>query len=742
MHGGPRSTPCRCARSLPGVAAVLALASGCVHIKGTPEQPAVFSLEIEGLKKLDPDELKERIATHQSDRSPPIPIIGPIIHQVAGARQELGKLERPPPIPIVGPIAYALRGSGKNEMVSLLDPDQLAVDRRRVEAWCRDRGYYDARVTDVKVTSVGSGQVDVVFHVEEGAPVRVTGIEIVGLDEAPEAQRALPKPALREGDVFTVAAYDALKDQIATALQNSGWATAEVTQSAHVLPEAHEATARYEVRPGPRFRFGPIFVAGAGSVPRSRIRERAGEEIKPGAWYDQSKLGAAQGRVFNLGVFGGVRVNRGTPDLERGIIPVVVAVREAPFRSVRLGPSVGVLSGARVDLSGVAGWTHRNFLGDLRKLDLSLTAGYAWLLAQNHSGPIATAAAALTQPGAIGPHVDLGLRVEAQRGLEQGFDFWAQRGKVHLPIRLGRRITFVPSYSLEVYELDHAASLPNASDPAHPLPSPLLESCDRPTGSTSRGVCLLSYLEQRIEYDARDNPLDARRGFYLALAVQEGSRVGGFGYRYLRFLPEARVYLPLGERSVIAARARVGAFIPVNESKDPPTVALFEAGGANSMRGYAQNRLSPMSPTCSEIQDPARPNDPNAKVTRCGSPWVPTGGNGLVEYSVESRFPLRGNLFGAVFVDAAFVSYRSAVPTAYTYVFDPRRLQWAVGVGVRYRTPVGPLRLDLAGRLPNDLSRDVQLGDRFPTVPRTAPSVPSIHREPMLSLQLSVGEAF
>jgi translocation and assembly module TamA len=739
VHCRPRSRPRRCARSLAGVAAALALtlASGCVHIKGTAEQPAVFSLRIEGLKHLDPDELAERLATHESDRSPPIPIIGPLIHQVAGARQELGKLEKPPPIPIVGPLAYALRGSGKSEMVSLLDPDQLAVDRRRVEAWCRDRGYYDARVTDVKVTPVGPGQVDVVFQVEEGAPVRVTGIEIVGLEDAPEAQKVLPKPALREGDIFTVAAYDARKDQLTAALQNSGWATAEVTQAAHVLPEAHEVTVKYEVKPGPRYRFGAIFVAGAGSVPRSRIRERAGEEIKPGAWYDQSKLGAAQGRVFNLGVFGGVRVNRGTPDPDRGIIPVVVAVHEAPFRSVRVGPTVGIVSSTRVDASGLVGWTHRNFLGDLRKLDLSLTAGYAWLLAERRGGFIGTATAALTQPGAIGPNVDLGIRLEAQRGLEQGFNFWAQRGRVLLPVHLGKRVTFVPSYSLEVYELEleQGGSLPNANDPDHPLPNPLLASCER-------GVCLLSYLEQRIELDARDNPLDARRGFYLALAVQEGNRVGGHGYRYLRFLPEARVYIPLGERSVVAARARAGAFVPVNESRDPPTVALFEAGGPSSMRGYAQNRLSPMTPTCRQIQDPDHPDDPTAKVTRCGSPWVPTGGNGLVEYSVEARFPLRGNLFGAIFVDAAFVSYRSAVPSAFTYVFDPRRLQWAAGFGIRYRTPVGPLRLDLAGRLPTDLSRDTQLGDRFPPVPRSAPSVPSIHREPMLSLQLSVGEAF
>ena len=703
----------------------LLLLCGCVHIRGTPEQPAVFRVRFEGLKALDGDDLADRLATHESDHSPPIPIVGPLMHQVAGARQELAHLEKPPPVPIVGPALYALRSSGKNTMVSLLDRDQVEVDRRRIEAYARDRGYYDARVLEARVVPVGPGQVDVVFVVEEGAPVRVSRIEIAGMDGAPEATAAVRKPALREGDVFTVAAYDALRDQLTAALQNNGWAMAEVTQEAQVLPEEHAAVVKYSVQPGARYRFGPIFVTGAGAVSKDRIRRRARQEIVPGNWYDHSKLGIAQARVFEMGAFGGARVNRGTPDPDRGIIPVVVAVREAPFRSVRLGPGLGVVSGSRVHLSGIAGWTHRNFLGDLRKLDLSLSVGHAWLVQGDidKSGPVGALALDFSQAELGARPVDLGAHVELQRGLEQGYDFWAQRLRLSLPIHLSKRVTFIPSYNLEVYELENAANLPNPNDPTEPLASAVLAACERPGGSATRGVCLLSYLEQRIEWDGRDDPLNPRRGFYLALSFQEGGRVGGYGYQYLRFVPEARVYLPIGERSVIAARARLGGFIPLREDEPPPTVALFQAGGPSSMRGYGLNRLSPYAP-----------GPP-------GEPATPVGGNGLAEYSVETRFPVRGNLFGALFLDAGYVSYRSAVPSAYQYAFSPGRLQWAAGIGIRYRTPIGPIRLDLAGRLPTDFSPDVKFDDRFPRVPRSE-NAPGTHHERILSLHLSLGEAF
>ena len=693
--------PVRKQRARRGAGALLACAAaaaGCAHVRGTGEDPAVIELKLEGVHRFDPEAIIRKLATQESDRPPPVPIAGPVVFQ---GRALLGTVE-----------------------TRTLDPDQLAVDRRRVEAFYRERGYYDAKVTAVEVSPAGRGRVDVVMRIEEGEPVRLSRVEIAGLDQAPEAKAAakVDQLPLRAGDVFTVSAYDNARGRLLRALRNNGWANAEVQQEAHVLPEEKRAEVRYTVVPGPRFKFGPVFVAGTGAVSRDRVREQAAIEIKASEWYAEEKLARAQARVFELGVFGGARVTRGTPDAKRGIIPVVIAVREAPFRTVRLGPGLGLQGGTRWDVSGTAGWSDRNFFGDLRKLELSLRAGYAWLLVKpRKQGPIALATAEFSQPGAISRRIDVSVRLELERGLEQAYDFWSERLRFGFPIRLAPRWTLVPSYNLEVYQL---SSVVGTFDPTQPTSEgPELQNCQK-------NVCLLSYLEQRIGWDGRNDPVNTRRGLYVLLSVQEGSNLGRYGYRYLRLLPEARGFVPLGEHAVLALRGRVGALIPVSEQGKPPVLARFTAGGPQSMRGYYTGRLSPM-----ELRD---------------GQWIAVGGNGLVDGSVELRFDIAGSLGGALFTDAGYVSRPSGVPTAYRQALDLTRLRWAAGFGLRYRTPFGPIRLDVASQIPTDLSAGIPFEKRFPPVPSvenagaTIPNgtVPTEHREPWLGVHLSIGEAF
>lgn len=668
-------------RAAPALLLLLALgATGCLRGRGTASEPIVTQVELEGVEALDADDIKAKLAT----QAPAAPggVTGLVVRQGFS-----------------------------------LDPDALSADRRRVEAYYQERGYYEARVEDVKVVPDGPGRARVVMRISEGKPVRVTELRVSGLDGSPEARVRLDKLPLEVGDVFRVSAYDATKAAITRVLRTTGWANAEVTQSAQVLPEGAQVT--YEVKPGQRLRFGPIFIAGTSAISRDIVREQASIEVKSGEWFDESKLAKAQRRVFDLGVFAGVRVTRGTASAERGIIPVVVAVREAPFRTIRAGPELG-FEATRWETNAKTSWQHRNLFGDVRKVGVDLRAGYAWLptpFGPQREGVVGLLGLDYRQPAAIARRIDVSGRVEVERGLEPGYDFWAERVQLGLPIRISTRWTFIPSYNLEVYQLFNESE--TETSPGEEIETrPLLVGCPS-------SVCLLSYLEQRLVWDGRDDPVNTRRGYYVGLSVQEGFRIGSVGYRYLRVLPEMRGFWPLSRGLVLGARARVGALVPFSEPGEPPIVARFYGGGPLSMRGYYTRRLSPM------VQEGPEPKE-----------WVPIGGNGLFDGALELRYAISGSWSGAVFLDAGNVAPPDEASSAWREALELDDIQLATGVGLRYGTPFGPIGINVGVRLPTDLSPGVPFNKRFPPVPSNPdPSVPE-HREPIVAVHITIGEAF
>jgi translocation and assembly module TamA len=659
-QAGPRPAV---APSVRGAALLaLLLAGGCLHARGTPQEPVVLSLDLEGVRAVDEDQLRDRLATRASDR-----------FWWGAAR--------------------------------LLDPDALLLDRQRVVAFYKEHGYYRAAVEEVDVRPDGEGRVRLVLRVREGDPVRVTRLQVEGLDGAPEARARAGALPLAPGRILTWEAFDATRGQLRAALGATGYATGAVTQAAEVRADEGTADVTYRVEPGPRFRFGAVSVVGTDAVPEHAVAAQAARQVKAGEWFDERRLERVKARVLELGAFAAVRVNGGAPDLERGTVPVVVTVREAPLHTVRLGPGLG-FEATRWEVLGQASWTQRNWLGGLRQLKLDARAGYAWLpdpVVPIREGTVGTVSAEFSQPAVFGDAVDVAIEVEVEKSLEQAYGAISEKFRFGTPFRPAPRWTVVPSYNLEIYQLRDIVGDLGPSQPQ-------VQNCPSE-------VCVLSYLEQRVTWDLRDHPLTTTEGLYLSLAVQEGFPAGGVGYTYVSVLPEVRFFRPLGRRSVLAARARLGALVPVNETGPAPVVALFMAGGAGSMRGYGAERLSPM------IEDEGI--------------WVPTGGNGLVEGSVEVRRSLGGSLVGAVFLDAGNVSEASGSPSEYQAVLDLSRLQLALGVGVRYRTPVGPFRADVACRLPTDFSSGVAFEDRFPTVPGD-----SGHREPIVAVHVSLGEAF
>ena len=628
------------------------------------------------------------------------------------------------------------------------DPVSWEADLRRIVRLYESRGYYQARIAEEAAIPQPKG-VALEVKVDEGEVTRVGTLDVRGLEALPAADReaALVKMPLEVGAPFEESDWESAKGGIIPRLHNRGYAKATVEGEALVDVKTHLAAVTIVVHPGLRYHFGAIDVKTAPEtqVPAVFVWEQTRLAIHEGEQYSDDALEEAQRRIFGMGVFGSVNVSVGKPDDVAAVLPVVVTVREAPFRTLRLGAGV-VIDQIHEEARLIGDWTHRNFLGGTRKLTIHAKAGWAFLpniyaVATNdlsvapRSGPVADLGATFEQPRLAGhPSLKLQNGIDFARTIQQSYDNLGGRlfsGVVWQP---RARVSIFPAYHLEV---DYLNGSPINSAAA----APLTLGCQTTSGSCT---VLLSYIEEVLTWDHRDKPLEPRNGFYTSLSLQQGGGPlqGDFGY--LRVLPDLRAYVSFLDDDALtfSARLQLGELWAI--SGESAVVIRFYGGGANSMRGFSERRLSPL------LEAPVPGANPKVTGT-VPTETVPIGGNGMFMGSFEARYSVLSNVRVAGFVDVGQVT------TGLFGVGDLPGVMWAVGVGLRYLTPIGPVRLDLARRLPFGTlpalyTTDVATGTINPAkysypVDQSCFGLFASHPDTPVSdgactLQISIGEAF
>ncbi len=625
--------------------ALLALVVCACAGKQKPDEPPIKSLKIEGTKQVSSGDIEDRLLT-----------TGPSWWPFAST-------------PYFDPIAWQ-------------------ADLRRIERYYQAQGFYQAQVVNEEVKQEGDG-VALAVEVNEGKPTRISRIELEGLEELPEdfqrrVRRGVP---VKVGDVLREEQWQGVKHEVQAALRSLGYAEAEVQGEAFVETTDQTARIRLICVPGIRYKFGNIFVA-TGPRPSVQVRyiiDQAQGAVWKGAWFTDKALEEAQRRVFQMGVFGAVKVTTGTPDRTNGVIPVVVDVREAPFHTIRYGGGIGV-DPVRQEYRLIAEYTDRNFLGDLRKLTLRGKVGWAFLPALwniDQHAPIFDFYAEFEQPRFPGRDFKWLSSVDFYKNLEQAYGFIGVRGKTGIVWQPHSSFRIYPSYNLEV---DRIVGVTNGLTGSAPQ---LAYGCNL---SPDNPVCyvFLSYLELVIEWDKRDDKLEPRNGWFLSMGIQQGGGFLGGDYTYTRLFPDLRAYKSWGPFT-LAGKLRIGTLLSKETS---PITARFFSGGGTFHRGFGSRRLSPLYPVANNNATPTNPLVGNIGTPQLNGTYVPVGGDGLWDSSIEVRYKIIGPLTLAVFLDAGFVSVGS---------FDFRdvgpMMQYAVGFGLRYNTIVGPIRVDFAYRL-------------------------------------------
>src|SRR5437867_1467450 len=229
----------------------------------------------------------------------------------------------------------------------------------------RQSGYMNA-VVDTVVRRQAR-DVYVTFRIYEGDPVRLTTLDVLGVDsilDVPALKRALP---LQVGDPFNRALFQASADTIVGRLKNRGYPYADVLKSYGVDAAALRAVASLEGVPGRRMRVGEVVITGAGQVDTTSVRRML--SVRPGDWFRQDQLYVTQRDLYGLGMFRSVNVLLAdtTPPPGDSTVRVLVRVSEAPRHRIRLGAGFASLDCFRTQ----AGWTAYDFLGGARSLDIT-----------------------------------------------------------------------------------------------------------------------------------------------------------------------------------------------------------------------------------------------------------------------------------------------------------------------------------------------------------------------------------
>ena len=528
------------------------------------------------------------------------------------------------------------------------DRSRFDADLKRMQAFYSDRGYPDARVTgfDVKLNDK-QDQVDLTVTIAEGEPVRVAaldfrGFEVIPADHLEEMKKKVPLKVGQPRDrQLVVATHDLAVNE----LKDHGYPYGKVTTNEENA-ETRQASLAFVAEPGKIAHFGPVEIVGNKSVDENIIRRQL--TFKPGELYRRSIMQDSQRRLYGMELFQFANIEPVNPEQQPEDVPIRVTIAEGNHQRVNFGVGYGTEEKARIDTE----YHHVNFLGGAR------SAGLHGRYSRLDRGVRAD----FTQPYFFAPHLSLGTEAQAWKTFTPAYQSVTRGVKMTMTHRNSQRTSwgvFINSeHSSSTIDPEFASSedFPEFIDE-------LISLGFNPTTLEQAGV--LNALGFDLQHSTADNLLNARRGYQVAFHVEQAGRLVPGSFNYYAASADARHYLPLGERLVVASRAQIGSLRPIGQ--DPSNVPFskkYFLGGASSIRGWGRFEVSPRAD------------------------GVPIGGNSMIAMSAELRATLRDKLGAVLFVDAGNVWAESGA-------FDLKDLRYAIGPGLRYLTPIGPIRFDV-----------------------------------------------
>jgi outer membrane protein insertion porin family len=570
--------------------------------------------------------------------------------------------------------------------------EQLSDDRDALESHYRLQGFSEAAVENPLLLTRPDGTMTVEFPINEGvqtllAEVRVEGVEKIDRDDLPQLalQPGLPyNPQLERTDVIALQSFYA----------DRGFAEVQVAPRVEISADKTTAKVTYTVAEGPQINIDQIIVRGNTYTDRDVVLRKA--EIESGDPFSYGSILEAQRNLYRLGIFQRVDVQpeqAGTSLSDRN---VVITVEEG--RNLTVSGSIGlrvrragVQDEDRVSPRFAGGIAHRNLFGSGRYLGLETVV----------SGEENEAFLTYREPfiGRFNIPVQLSIfqtddnTVSDRRVLQRGTSIEASR------------VAFLRTRwsLLYQYKISRCEGGQLCDDLERGI---LIPSLDRALLNIQ-----IASITPTFFWDTRDDVIDPHRGFFTSASVEYASPVFSATAAFTKEFVQGSYYLPISQRSVFVVAARAGMIQARGTSEfgtnTVPPSERFTLGGDTTHRAYPLDLLGIL---CTDrggnpLLDTENCRDTGLIDPETGEPIIlggtlydldadpnefrlaPIGGNAVFGLNLEYRFPIFGSVGGAIFADAGNVFADDTIK------FD--QLQYGVGGGIRYLSPVGPLRIDI-----------------------------------------------
>ena len=587
----------------------------------------------------------------------------------------------------------------------VFSPAILAAGVNAIVQLYQNSGFPAVRVeqalVDVSTPSLSTdvpGALEIRLRVVEGARATLSRIGFEGVQSLDE-QVLRSLLTIEAGQPLSTAAVVASREAVLRRYLDEGYRQAQIEARLDTGTAPGEIAVTFVLTEGRQTIVDRILVIGNVRTSEDTIRREL--RIASGQPFGLSRVFESQRRLTALGLFRSVRiVDVGEANVSAH--DVVVTVEEAPVTTVGYG--AGLQGGQRlrtVNASGEVGESfeiagrgffeagRRNLWGKNRSVNVFLRASVrprdypgdperdGTGLAFNEYRVLGT----WREPRAFLDSANLDVTAFVEQAIRSSFSFRRQQARVDWSRLFGEHTTFVARYGVGRTELFDARI-----DPEDQLIVDRLFPQVR-----------ISSVTNSVLRDTRDDPLDPGRGSFVGVDGELAGRSIGSEVGFAKTLLQGFLYrrLPGPRRIVVAGGARLGLArglrreVPrvgddgqelvgpdgqplVDVVTDLPAAERFFAGGANTVRGFAEDRLG----------EPAT-------LDRNG---LPTGGNALVVFNGEVRVPVWRGLVAAAFVDAGNVFLRVSD-------LDLGGIRATTGFGVRYLSPIGPIRVDLGFKL-------------------------------------------